>query len=118
MGDAAGLILYKGVYHLFYMYDEWSRRRRFNKELGPRRQQRSGSSGSSDPRSSTHASTTRPGSGSGIVDWNNTLGLQSGAEKTLVVFYTDYGRGTSIAFSRDAGKTWIRPQGQSGDSAE
>ena len=25
-----------------------------------------------------------------------------------MVFYTDYGRGTSIAFSRDVGKTWIR----------
>jgi sucrose-6-phosphate hydrolase SacC (GH32 family) len=42
------------------------------------------------------------------VDWNNTLGLQTGVEKTIAVFYTDYGRGTSIAYSPDAGKTWIR----------
>ncbi|MEI8225617.1 MAG: hypothetical protein WCG82_06780 [Bacteroidota bacterium] len=28
---ATGLILYKGEYHLFYMYDEWSRQRRDNK---------------------------------------------------------------------------------------
>ena len=107
IGDATGLILYKGVYHLFYMYDEWSRRRRFNKSWGH--------AVSNDlvfweqrPQILNTRLDNAPGSGSGIVDWNNTLGLQSGAEKTLVVFYTDYGRGTSIAFSRDAGKTWIR----------
>ncbi|MYC68024.1 MAG: glycoside hydrolase family 32 protein [Acidobacteriia bacterium] len=107
IGDATGLILYKGVYHLFYMYDEWSRSRRFNKSWGH--------AVSSDlvfweqrPQILNTRLDNAPGSGSGIVDWNNTLGLQSGVEKTLVVFYTDYGRGTSIAFSRDAGKTWIR----------
>ncbi|MXY70381.1 MAG: glycoside hydrolase family 32 protein [Acidobacteriia bacterium] len=107
IGDATGLILYRGVYHLFYMYDEWSRSRRFNKSWGH--------AVSSDlvfweqrPQILNTRLDNAPGSGSGIVDWNNTLGLQSGVEKTLVVFYTDYGRGTSIAFSRDAGKTWIR----------
>lgn len=107
IGDATGLILYKGVYHLFYMYDEWSKRRRFNKSWGH--------AVSSDlvfweqrPQILNTRLDNAPGSGSGMVDWNNTLGLQSGVEKTLVVFYTDYGRGTSIAFSRDAGKTWIR----------
>jgi len=107
IGDATGLILYKGIYHLFYMYDEWSRSRRFNKSWGH--------AVSSDlvfweqrPQILNTRLDNAPGSGSGIVDWNNTLGLQSGVEKTLVVFYTDYGRGTSIAFSRDAGKTWIR----------
>lgn len=107
IGDATGLILYKGVYHLFYMYDEWSRRRRFNKSWGH--------AVSNDlifweqrPQILNTRLDNAPGSGSGIVDWNNTLGLQSGVERTLVVFYTDYGRGTSIAFSRDAGKTWIR----------
>ncbi|MDE0124617.1 MAG: glycoside hydrolase family 32 protein [Bryobacterales bacterium] len=107
IGDATGLILYKGVYHLFYMYDEWSKRRRFNKSWGH--------AVSNDlifweqqPQILNTRLDNAPGSGSGIVDWNNTLGLQSGVERTLVVFYTDYGRGTSIAFSRDAGKTWIR----------
>ena len=107
IADATVLILYQGVYHLFYMYDEWSRRRRFNKSWGH--------AVSNDlvfweqqPQILNTRLDNAPGSGSGIVDWNNTLGLQSGVEKTLVVFYTDYGRGTSIAFSRDAGKTWIR----------
>ena len=107
IADATGLILYKGTYHLFYMYDEWSRARRHNKSWGH--------AVSNDlvyweqqPQIMNTRLDNAPGSGSGIVDWNNNLGLQSGVEKTLVIFYTDYGRGTSIAFSRDAGKTWIR----------
>ncbi len=107
IADATGLIVYKGEYHLFYMYDEWSKSRRDNKNWGH--------ATSYDiiywDQKSQILNTVidnRPGSGSGIVDWNNTLGLQSGVEKTMVVFYTDYGRGSCIAFSRDAGKTWIR----------
>jgi len=107
IGDATGLIWYKGEYHMFYMYDEWSRRRKYNKSWGH--------ATSYDcifweqkPQILNTVLDNRPGSGSGIIDWNNTLGLQSGVEKTMVVFYTDYVRGTSIEFSRDAGKTWIR----------
>ena len=107
IADATGLIWYKGTYHLFYMYDEWSKSRKYNKSWGH--------AVSNDlifweqkPQILNTVLDNRPGSGSGIVDWNNSLGLQSGSEKTLVVFYTDYGRGTSISFSRDAGKTWIR----------
>ncbi|MGI6310684.1 MAG: glycoside hydrolase family 32 protein [Bacteroidales bacterium] len=107
IADATGLIYYKGMYHLFYMYDEWSRSRRYNKNWGY--------ATSYDciyweqkPQILNSLLDNRPGSGCGIVDWNNTLGLQSGIEKTLVVFYTDYGRGSCLAFSRDAGKTWIR----------
>ncbi len=107
IADATGLILYKGTYHLFYMYDEWSRSRKFNKNWGH--------AVSHDcifweqkPQILNTVLDNRPGSGSGIVDWNNTLGLQSGIEKTLVVFYTDYGRGSCLAFSRDGGETWIR----------
>ncbi len=107
IGDATGLILYRGTYHLFHMYDEWSRSRKYNKNWGH--------AISNDliyweqkPQILNTVLDNRPGSGSGIVDWNNSLCLQSGVEKTIAVFYTDYGRGTSIAFSRDAGKTWIR----------
>jgi fructan beta-fructosidase len=107
VGDATGLIRYKGEYHLFYMYDEWSRQRSDNKNWGH--------ATSHDcvfweqkPQVLNTVIDNRPGSGSGILDWNNTLGLQSGVEKTIVLFYTDYGRGICIAFSRDAGNTWIR----------
>jgi fructan beta-fructosidase len=43
-----------------------------------------------------------------VVDWNNSSGLRSGPEKTLIIFYTDYKRGTCIAYSRDRGRTWTR----------
>ena len=107
IGDATGMVLYKGAYHLFHMYDEWSRTRKFNKNWG-HAVTRDLIHWSQEPQVLNTVLDNRPGSGSGIVDWNNTLGLQSGPEKTMVIFYTDYGRGTCIAFSRDAGKTWIR----------
>ena len=107
IADATGLIRYKGIYHLFYMSDEWSKRRGDNKNWGH--------AISNDciyweqlPPITNSIIDNRPGSGSGIVDWNNTLGLRTGIEKPMVVFYTDYGRGISLAFSNDAGKTWIR----------
>ncbi|MHB0859178.1 MAG: glycoside hydrolase family 32 protein [Anaerolineae bacterium] len=57
-------------------------------------------------------------SGSALVDWHNTAGLQAGPEKTLVAFYTAAG-GTSpqsegqpyaqcLAYSNDRGKSWLK----------
>jgi sucrose-6-phosphate hydrolase SacC (GH32 family) len=57
-------------------------------------------------------------SGSAVVDWNNTSGLQKGDEKVLIAIYTAAG-GTSdeskgkpftqcLAYSTDAGKTWTK----------
>jgi sucrose-6-phosphate hydrolase SacC (GH32 family) len=107
IADATGLIRYKGKFHLFYMFDEWSKQRRDNKNWGH--------AVSEDciywdqkPPITNSIIDNRPGSGSGIIDWNNTLGLRTSVEKTMVVFYTDYGRGVSIAFSNDAGETWFR----------
>ena len=50
----------------------------------------------------------KPGSGSGVVDWNDSSGLRRGSEKTLIVFYTDYQTGSCIAYSNDRGRTWVR----------
>jgi len=49
-------------------------------------------------------------SGSAVVDWNNTSGLQSGDEKVLVAFYTAAGKPFTqcMAYSNDAGKTWVK----------
>jgi len=107
IADPTGLILYKGTYHLFYMYDEWSKKRGDNKNWG-HAVSNDCIFWSQEPQITNTIIDNAPGSGSGIVDWNNTLKLQTGIEKTLVVFYTDYGRGPSLAFSKDAGKTWIR----------
>lgn len=53
----------------------------------------------------------KPGSGSGVVDWNDSSGFRRGIEKPLIVFYTDYGRGTCLAYSNDRGRTWLRYKG-------
>jgi fructan beta-fructosidase len=107
IADPTGLIRYKGTYHLFYMFDEWSKQRRDNKNWG-HATSNDGIFWEQQPHITNSVIDNRPGSGSGIVDWNNTLGLRTGVEKTMVVFYTDYGRGISLAYSKDAGKTWIR----------
>jgi sucrose-6-phosphate hydrolase SacC (GH32 family) len=106
-GDATGLIYYKGEFHLFTMFDEWSRRRLAHKRWGH--------AISPDlvhweefPPILDTIIDNRPGSGSGVVDWNDSSGLRRGPEKTLLIFYTDYKRGTGIAYSRDRGRTWER----------
>ncbi|MHC4207601.1 MAG: glycoside hydrolase family 32 protein [Planctomycetota bacterium] len=55
-------------------------------------------------------------SGSAVVDWNNTSGLQTGKENVLIAFYTSAGEFASvekpytqsIAYSNDRGKTWVK----------
>lgn len=110
LGDATGLIFYRGEYHLFYIFDKWARKSSVHKRWG-------------------HAISTdlihwsqmpalldtrvdhAPGSGSGVVDWNNSSGFRTGVEKTLVVFYTDYKKGSSIIYSNDRGRSWVRYKG-------
>lgn len=107
IGDATGLIYYKGEYHLFYMFDPWSRKRKEHKNWGHAISKDLLHWEECSPILDTLLDN-HPGSGSGVVDWNNSSGLRRGIEKTLVVFYTDYTKGSCIAYSRDAGRTWLR----------
>jgi fructan beta-fructosidase len=107
LNDATGLIYYRGEYHLFHMYDEWSRIRAAHKRWGH--------AISTDlvhwqqlPAVLDTLIDNMPGSGCGVVDWNNSSGLRVGPEKTLLIFYTDYKRGTCMARSHDRGRTWSR----------
>jgi fructan beta-fructosidase len=50
-------------------------------------------------------------SGSGHVDHHNTGGWQTGAEKTMVLAFTDTGCGECLAYSTDGGKTWTYFEG-------
>lgn len=48
-------------------------------------------------------------SGSAVVDWQNSSGFQTGAEKVLVAIFThssEAGQRQSIAYSNDRGRTW------------
>ena len=52
-------------------------------------------------------------SGSGVVDWKNTSGFQTGKEPLLVLIYTATGppRDQRLAFSNDRGRTWTKYAG-------
>ncbi len=52
-------------------------------------------------------------SGSGVVDWKNTTGFQTGKEPPLVLIYTATGppRDQRLAFSNDRGRTWTKYAG-------
>lgn len=110
IGDATGLFFYRGEYHLFNIFDEWSRKSSVHKHWGH--------AISTDLMHWTQLppvlDTTidhSPGSGSGIVDWTNSSGLRNGPEKTLLLFYTDYKKGSCILYSNDQGRTWVRYKG-------
>lgn len=106
MGEPGGLVYYAGEYHLFYQYNPEG------KEPGNIQW---GHAISQDlirweylPVALNSDATERATilSGSGIVDYNNVAGLQSGNEKTILLFYTLSGHGQMIAYSNDKGRTW------------
>jgi fructan beta-fructosidase len=49
-------------------------------------------------------------SGSGVVDWNNTSGFQTGREPPLVLIFTGakHPRTQGLAYSNDRGRTWTK----------
>jgi len=117
--DPNGLLWYKGEYHLFFQHNP------FDTKWGNM------TWGHAISKDLVHwmqmENALRPDkmgtmfSGSGIVDVDNTAGLQKGDEKTLAVLYTAAG-GTSdeskgqpytqcLAYSNDRGRTWIKYAG-------
>ncbi len=106
LNDPNGLVYYKGEYHLFFQHNplgiNWG-------------SMTWGHAVSSDM---VHwkqlANAIEPDelgaiwSGSGVVDWDNTAGFQSGKQATMVNIYTSAGKPftQSIAYSNDRGRTW------------
>jgi fructan beta-fructosidase len=118
MNDPNGMLFYKGEYHLFYQCDP----DRPNNPCGIKLW---GHAVSRDMLDWTQLATAiEPDSlgsiwsGSGVVDWNNTTGFQTGPEKPLVCIYTSAGGQApgsdgkpftqSLAYSNDRGRTWTK----------
>jgi fructan beta-fructosidase len=114
--DPNGLVFYKGEYHLFFQHNpygvQWGNMhwghavspdlvhwKELDEALYP------------DELGTMF-------SGSAVVDEHNTSGLQKGAEKTLVAFYTAAGGDDPLskgkqfsqcmAYSNDRGRTWVK----------
>jgi fructan beta-fructosidase len=117
--DPNGLVFYKGEYHLFFQHNP------FDVKWG---NMTWGHAISRDMvRWTQIENALEPDamgtmfSGSAVVDWNNTAGLQTRAEKVIVLIYTAAG-GTNpeskgkpftqcIAYSNDRGRTWTKYAG-------
>ncbi len=107
LGDTTGLVCYRGAYHLFYMFDPWAMDKAEHKTWGHATSHDLLYWEQQAPVLDTLVDN-RPGSGCGVVDHENTSGLRRGAHKPLVLFYTDYVRGTCILYSADGGESWTR----------
>lgn len=113
LNDPNGLVYYNGAYHLFFQYNpygvKWG-----NMHWGHATSPDliHWTEGPLALAPDVHGTNF---SGSAVVDWKNSAGLQQGAEKTLVALYTgapdkhtfgprEYTQ--CLAYSNDAGKTW------------
>ena len=117
--DTNGMLYYKGEYHMFYQHNP------FGWDWG---NMTWGHAISTDmihwveQGDKLHADEFGTMfSGSGVVDWNNTTGFQTGDEPPLILIYTIAGNNSrwsegkpftqGIAYSNDRGRTWTKYRG-------
>jgi len=110
MGNPSGMVFYGGEYHLFYQCNSEGKEA-VNSHLGHAvsndliHWKHLPVALSADVLSGdTVCNTISPGSV--VVDQENILGLQQGANNTLVLFYTGKQCGQRMAYSNDKGTTW------------
>lgn len=109
MNDPNGLVTYDGEYHLFYQY--------LPETIDHHGAKHWGHAVSPDLVHWEHLPIAlypdqlgAIWSGSAVVDWNNSSGLQTGDEKVLMAIFTQEHKGhqqQGIAYSNDRGRNWI-----------
>lgn len=109
--DPHGLVHYAGQYQLFYQHNPYGTKwgnMHWGHAVGPDlvHWQELG-----DALYPDHLGTVF--TGSGVVDWHNTTGLQAGDQKVLVFVYTSAGDPfvQSIAYSNDGGRSLAKYAG-------
>ena len=119
LNDPNGLMYYAGEYHLFYQHNpfgwSWGNMtwgHAISKDLV--HWEELGDALHPDEFGTIY-------SGSGVVDWKNTTGFQTGEEPPLITIYTNAGDGNEwssgkpytqgIAYSNDRGRTWTKYEG-------
>jgi fructan beta-fructosidase len=113
MNDPNGLLYYEGEYHLYYQAIPHT-----HESKGPKHW---GLALSRDlvhwqpmPIALYPDELGEIWSGSAVVDWHNSSGLQSGREKVLVALYTsrtEAAQQQSLATSNDRGRSWTKYEG-------
>lgn len=123
--DAIGLVFYKGEYHVSFLNIPNGSESEDGLFLGVKRW------GQAISPDLVHWTELDPAicpgpaeaikSGSAVVDWANTSGLQTGGDKVIVAFYTlaspaEDGSGAiectqCMAYSNDRGRTWLKYAG-------
>ena len=118
INDPIGLVYYKGEYHLFNDHNPFSTGFPGGKASGE--QSHWSHAISRDlvhwkhlPLAVIPDKLGACWSGSGVIDWKNSAGFQSGDDKTIVLAYTSAGNvfGQSLAYSNDRGRTWKKYKG-------
>ena len=118
INDPIGLVHYRGEYHIFNDHNPFSCRFPGGKTSGE--QSHWSHAVSTDlvhwrrmPIAVTPDANGACWSGSGVVDWDNTAGFQTGKEPPLVLVYTSAGKtfGQSLVYSNDRGRTWVKHGG-------
>ncbi len=116
INDPIGLVHYKGEYHIFNDHNPYSTG--FPGGKGSGHQSHWSHAVSTDlvhwkhlPLAVIPDKLGACWSGSGVVDWKNSAGFQTGDEKTIVLAYTSAGAkkfGQSLVYSNDRGRTWTK----------
>jgi len=117
LNDPNGLVFYKGEYHLFYQHNPFGTQWGYmhwghavSEDLVHWKHLPIAIRPDKDSKDKSYATAY---SGSGVVDWNNTSGFQTGSEPPIVLFYTSWRCGQNIAYSNDRGRTWRKYEGNS-----